>query len=334
MDINKYIENTAKKTKKAKLPALSTLSPVLPDGAAGIPNFNASFGGGEMSEDLSKMDINKLKSDIEKDTVAFMLDKGFEESDLPEVLDIEYTENTNIFNISIKADLTISSLRELSDILYPIISKYDDEAYFDISANDSISVDLEMGKDLQEAAKLSSEDRTKLQKFIQTTDDPEEVNIYMKGLLLDEAAEQPDTTILAEINDAYDVLHDLLNQLTGQANRNGNDSLRSSADLALGALDDFESYLRDIEDEFGEAATRAAKEKLPSVDEYVEAFKENYETKEEFEVATDLDFTEYNVADVIYDWITSDTNEDSIDDDMIATDMANEAAEIIMREVN
>lgn len=40
---SKIIE-TKKKTKKAKLPALSTLSPIMPDGAAGIATFNSGVG--------------------------------------------------------------------------------------------------------------------------------------------------------------------------------------------------------------------------------------------------------------------------------------------------
>lgn len=38
------VEETKRKTKKAKLPALSTLSPIMPDGAAGIDTFNSGVG--------------------------------------------------------------------------------------------------------------------------------------------------------------------------------------------------------------------------------------------------------------------------------------------------
>ena len=54
MNIDKYIENTKKKTKKAKLPALSTLSPVMPDGGAGIPSFNAHAGADMSSVGMSE----------------------------------------------------------------------------------------------------------------------------------------------------------------------------------------------------------------------------------------------------------------------------------------
>ena len=49
--LDKAIENTKKKTEKGKLPALSTLSPIMPDGAAGIATFNSGVG---LSEEFSE----------------------------------------------------------------------------------------------------------------------------------------------------------------------------------------------------------------------------------------------------------------------------------------
>ena len=85
-DIEKYINNTKRKTKKAKLPALSTLHPtaVLPDGAAGIATFNASFG-----EDINNEFIEDLNNTIDASCRKFLLDKGFEEDQLDELFSIE-----------------------------------------------------------------------------------------------------------------------------------------------------------------------------------------------------------------------------------------------------
>lgn len=304
MNIDKYIKNTKRKTKKAKLPALSTMTPIMPDGAAGIPTFNSYVGGDApsagISEELTVRDIDKIKSSIESKSKSFMEERGFSKDELDDVLNIEFVEKENIFTINIYADLTISSLRELADTLYDIVSEYDEDAYFDISTNSSISVDLEMGKNLSEAfqrldrigfdrycedygfetlyesmkTKLNSEDRTKLQKFLQTTDDPEEVNVYMKGLLLEEADEEEDYDLyddfdteydefddfeadeyeddtMARIDDTFTELKELLNTLTSEANKLGDDKLRSATDMTLGALDDVASYLSDVAEALG-----------------------------------------------------------------------------------
>lgn len=355
MDINKYIENTKRKTKKAKLPALSTLSPVMPDGAAGITTFNNSFG-----EELDPKDINNIKSVVKTESKNFMLDKGFTEEELDKVLHIEFIENENVFTIVITADLTISSLRELADSLYDVVSGFDEDAYFDISANNSISVELTMGTSLTEKlqkldrvgfnkysknyefealyestkTKLSNEDRTKLQKFLQTTDDPEEVNVYMKGLLLEDADEEEtvtiDTSVLEEIQNTYNELHDLINHLVGEANRSGNDTLRSSADLALGALDDFSSYLEEIRDDFSDQDLAEKNSSVPPVEKYVNDFKEAYPSKEEFETSTDLDYNKTNIVDVIFDWVIDDIGDGSIDMEDKAMELADEAAKEIL----
>ena len=61
LNLRKTIKDTKEKTKKAKLPALSTLSPILPDGAAGIATFNSGVG---LSEDYIGRDelIKRLKA--------------------------------------------------------------------------------------------------------------------------------------------------------------------------------------------------------------------------------------------------------------------------------
>lgn len=356
MDIKKYIENTKEKTKKAKLPALSTLTPVMPDGAAGIATFNSSFGSG-ISEELDPGDIQSLTDDIQNKAIEFMIDKGFNEDELQDVLNVEFIDNKNVFIIKIYADLTISSLRELSDTLYDIVVDYDEDAYFDISANNMISVELNMRKNLTEQfryldrigmeqyntnydfealyestkTKLDTEDRVKLQKFIQTTDDPEEVNVYMKGLLMEEEKQLfEDTDItnneLSDLNSYIQSIQDILNGVVNEANKNGNDTTRSTADLALGALDDLRLYIEDLENN----SDGATDNNLPPVDEYVNAFKENYQTEEEFKDATDMDYNESNISNIIFDWIVDDTT-NNITDDEIASEMADKAADIIMR---
>lgn len=361
MDINKYIENTKRKTAKAKLPALSTMNPVvLPDGGAGIATFNASFG-----EDLSNKDIETIKSEIIEDTYKFLLSKGFEQDELDKIVSFDFEESEYLLGITITADLTISSLRELADTLYPTVEKYDDETYFDISTSNSISVDIDMGKTLTERlheldqmgmeiycenydfealyesakTKLDARDRSKLQKFIQTTDDPEEVNTYMKGLLLEEddvVEEQGvvDPGILEQIYDAYNELSSWINRLTIEANSAGNDTLRNSADIAAGALDEFSSCLQEIQEDFQDISFQTKKKKFDA-QKYVNMFLENYKTKEEFEDATGLDYLDYNIFDVVFDWIMNDVDDGTMNQreaEEITEEIAQEATEMILKE--
>ena len=282
-DIEKYINNTKRKTKKAKLPALSTLHPtaVLPDGAAGIATFNASFG-----EDINNEFIEGLSNTIDASCRKFLIDKGFEEDQLDELFSIEMeTQTDDTLSIVVNADLTISSLRELADVLYPLVEKYDEEAYFDIATNNSISTELKVPMNLTEKLKyldkrgfdlhckdygfeplyeamkdrLDSEDKQKLKNFISSTDDPEKVNIFMKGLLMEddtplhedvELDDEGETVSLVvdRLIDETEIIRTEVNNIITTANKYGLDILRNSADLAIGALDDFIAYMVDVQD--------------------------------------------------------------------------------------
>lgn len=61
LDLKKSIKDTKEKTKKSKLPALSTLSPIMPDAAAGIDTFNSGVG---LSEEWVHRD--ELESKLKK----------------------------------------------------------------------------------------------------------------------------------------------------------------------------------------------------------------------------------------------------------------------------
>lgn len=148
MNIDKYIENTKRKTKKAKLPALSTMSPVLPDGGAGIDSFNNNSSPSmSLGEELKINDVENVKREIESQAKSFMIEKGFKEDELDRVLDIEFNESNVLLNVKIIADLTISSLQELADTLYDSIYQYDEDAYFDITTNNSITANLDIYSD-------------------------------------------------------------------------------------------------------------------------------------------------------------------------------------------
>ena len=320
-DIEKYINNTKRKTKKAKLPALSTLHPtaVLPDGAAGIATFNASFG-----EDINNEFIEDLNNTIDASCRKFLLDKGFEEDQLDELFSIEMdTQADDTLSIVVNADLTISSLRELADALYPLVEKYDEEAYFDIATNNSISTEINVPMNLTEKLqyldrrgfdlhckdygfeplyeamkdRLDSEDKQKLKNFISTTDDPEKVNIFMKGLLMEEDTplhedvevnDEGETVslIVDRLIDETEIIRTEVNSIITTANKYGLDVLRNSADLAVGALDDFIKYMIDVQDAANDEDMVETEEPLDDFgDEDNIEFEESVKLKESFETS-------------------------------------------------
>jgi hypothetical protein len=369
MNIDKYIKNTKEKTKKTKLPALSTLhpTPIMPDAAAGIDTFNGSFGESWLTEDLSS-----LKKDLESACVKFMLDKGFTQDELSQVLNVTFEDEGGSAKVSIHADLTISSLRELADDLYSIISEYDPDAYFDISANKSISVEVDMNKSLTEQfhnldtkgfemystdfgfeplyeamkTKLDAKDRKMLQQLLQKTDDPQEINTMMKGLLTEDDTEEESNSIrinedaqldsrISEIETAYKTVHDLMNQIVGEANKEGKDVLRSAADLAIGALDDFYSYSSDVKDNYDGEQTTTSDNNFDSdsrniVDDLVYNFDEAFGSVQEYEDATDLEFNEDNVLEIVSEWLTDPYGGYDVADKDV-NKVASEATKMIMR---
>ena len=97
--LDSKIQETRRKTKKAKLPALSTLSPIMPDAAAGISNFNSGVG---LSEDYIGRDelIKRLK------------DMGYKYN-YPKYTDQELYE---IYRKNLKAQETKKELKKLKEI--------------------------------------------------------------------------------------------------------------------------------------------------------------------------------------------------------------------------
>ena len=188
---------------------------------------------------------------------------------------------------------------------------------------------------------LSSEDKQKLKNFISTTDDPEEVNIFMKGLLMEETPLTEDVEIednltvgdlVDDINTRIESIKDGVNNIITTANQNGLDVLRNSADLAVGALDDFIKYMSDVQEaarqeEISIETPVGLGESLEDIDNYTSNFFEYYPTPQDFEDATGLEYTKENIKDVVLDWVKKDLNDKIQDPIKIATSVAEKVIE-------
>ena len=108
--LDSKIRETRRKTKKAKLPALSTLSPIMPDAAAGISTFNSGVG---LSEDYIGRDelIKRLK------------DMGYKYN-YPKYTDQELYE---IYRKNLKAQETKKELKKLKEIEKSKKQRYKDK---------------------------------------------------------------------------------------------------------------------------------------------------------------------------------------------------------------
>ena len=108
--LDSKIMETRRKTKKAKLPALSTLSPIMPDAAAGISTFNSGVG---LSEDYIGRDelIKRLK------------DMGYKYN-YPKYTDQELYE---IYRKNLKAQETKKELKKLKEIEKSKKQRYKDK---------------------------------------------------------------------------------------------------------------------------------------------------------------------------------------------------------------
>ena len=110
LNLRKTIKDTKEKTKKAKLPALSTLSPIMPDAAAGISTFNSGVG---LSEDYIGRDelIKRLKN------------MGYKYN-YPKYTDQELYE---IYKKNLKAQETKKELKKLKEIEKSKKQRYKDK---------------------------------------------------------------------------------------------------------------------------------------------------------------------------------------------------------------
>lgn len=250
--MNKYIERTKRKTKNGELPALSTLTPIMPDGAAGIETFNNSFGdasGEGVSENMNDIKsrlineaktIDSLKSQIVNAVYEYMESEGFEEDEVPAYTDVDIEDETDSYKITVSAEVSYDGLVNLIAMLDPIVQEYDKDSYFNAEVAGRVVAYVQKSATISEKLhaidkrtfdkynecyeletlyesinnKLSSKDKQELKDFINKTDDPEQINIYIKGLTdddnMNEEIDDPDNIELIKYMNEY--LNDIISQ--------------------------------------------------------------------------------------------------------------------------
>ena len=206
--------------RKKKVPTLPyKITPVLPDYEKGTEIFNNNANVNEISSDNATMslgedikdsiiNLDNLQMEVVTTTSDFLIETGVEEDDVPLFTDFEIEDEGDRIRIEIRCELDYDNIFELIQLLNPIVIKYDDNAYFDVEQPGVIIAYIYKNNSLIESLlrldnqaikntvysdlvglyestqdKLSEQDKVKLADFVKKTDDVEEVETYMHGLL-------------------------------------------------------------------------------------------------------------------------------------------------------
>lgn len=199
--------------RKKKVPTLPNhITPVMPDFTYGADKFNnscdveqASSMGTGLAENMEKFNFDNLRMEIVTATIDYMTANGFEEDDARAYSDFEFVDDGDRFRCEVRGEFGLDEMGELSMILDPIVQRYDPDAYFDfvttgileafVSKNISVVESLKRAdrhnqfkSDLtglfeSTQNKLSARDKNKLADFVKNTDDVDEIETYLNGLL-------------------------------------------------------------------------------------------------------------------------------------------------------
>lgn len=203
-----------KKKKEPTLSPFTQITNIMPDSDKGLDKFNqmadvningSSEGSVSMGESLKQADIDVIQSEIIKNTVDYMMSQGFDENEALAYSAFEFEDEGDRFYIEVRCDgFGYDSMLELSSNLDNIIIKYDKYAYFDMDYPGIISAYIDKNSPVIETlkridkfnesyelqtlyemnqSKLTSQDKQKLKKFVDKTEDMEEIETYMRGLM-------------------------------------------------------------------------------------------------------------------------------------------------------
>lgn len=210
MNEQEAIRTTREKTKNG------LLSPFLGDPERGVDTFNTSTGdttgAGSMLASVSFSVGEGLDTESITKRLFDAIQDFYESEDIMEdydLVDIDTEEEGPYTTIYISTNLQPEYLDKLEKYLNEnVLSKVDKEAYFDVDGHGTLITRVTEPQTLEEAIKykdnqlfrsrnkhyqieeqynvikegLSSEDKRALQQFIERTDDPKQIEIYMKGL--------------------------------------------------------------------------------------------------------------------------------------------------------
>ena len=207
----------ATRKKKKKEPTLSPftqITNIMPDSDKSLENFNhmadiningSSEGSVSMGESLKQLDIDIIQSDIIKSTIDYMMSQGFDENEALAYSAFEFEDEGDRFYVEVRCDgFDYDSMDELIQKLDNIITKYDKQSYFDVAYPGIINAYIDKNSPVIETlkridkfnesyelqtlyemnqSKLTSQDKQKLKKFVDKTEDMEEIETYMRGLM-------------------------------------------------------------------------------------------------------------------------------------------------------
>ena len=207
----------ATRKKKKKEPTLSPftqITNIMPDSDKSLEDFNhmadiningSSEGSVSIGESLKQSDIDIIQSDIIKSTIDYMMSQGFDENEALAYSAFEFEDEGDRFYIEVRCDgFDYDSMGELCLILNDIVTKYDKYSYFDMAYPGIINAYIDKNAPVIETlkridkfnesyelqtlyemnqSKLTSQDKQKLKKFVDKTEDMEEIETYMRGLL-------------------------------------------------------------------------------------------------------------------------------------------------------
>lgn len=198
------------------------LNKIIPDSAKGINTFNTSMTGLTEDETESKMKqkIEKLETRIISATINFMINIGYSDDEAQAYTHFEFKQEGAKYRVEVTANINSDDLNWLKDTLDMTIVRLDRNSEFEKTSKQTLTAYVSNMLDIKEQLKsfdklafedysevfdlhemysmnesnLTAEDKSKLQKFLQTTDDPKEIDIYLKGLISEELIEDINTT--------------------------------------------------------------------------------------------------------------------------------------------
>ena len=203
-----------KKKKEPTLSPFTQITNIMPDSDKSLENFNhmadvnissSSEGSVSMGESLEQLDIDTLQSDIIKSTIDYMMSQGFDENEALAYSAFEFEDEGDRFYIEVRCDgFDYDSMCELIQKLDEIVTRYDKQSYFDVAYPGIINAYIDKNSPVIETlkridkfnesyelqtlyemnqSKLTSQDKQKLKKFVDKTEDMEEIETYMRGLM-------------------------------------------------------------------------------------------------------------------------------------------------------
>lgn len=203
-----------KKKKEPTLSPFTQITNIMPDSDKSLENFNhmadvnissSSEGNVSMGESLKQLDIDVLQSDIIKSTIDYMMSQGFDENEALAYSAFEFEDEGDRFYIEVRCDgFDYDSMDELIQKLDEIVTRYDKQSYFDVAYPGIINAYIDKNSPVIETlkridkfnesyelqtlyemnqSKLTSQDKQKLKKFVDKTEDMEEIETYMRGLM-------------------------------------------------------------------------------------------------------------------------------------------------------